>query len=138
MFECKEGSVILMRQKADGYKHLTIILCDPDSDYRIVIVNITKYREDKDPTCILHRDDHPWLYYDQSCVKYDSAEIVDANKIEDYINHGYGEVEECFDDDIFLDILCCAFESQGTKIEVKDFLSKIIDYDLECADSDEN
>jgi hypothetical protein len=131
MFSCQEGSVVRMRQKSGGYKHLTIILNNPTPDYEVVVVNVTGYEDGKDGTCKLLKDDHPWLYYEKSYITYGDAQIANGELIEEYVNN-YGSIESRFEDSIFIEILCCAMESDNTPDDVDEFLRNYVDYDEVC------
>jgi hypothetical protein len=60
----------------DTYRHLWVIVSDPDQDpEKVVIVSITEAHPKKDTACILQPHDHPFLYK-ESCVAYDLANLV--------------------------------------------------------------
>lgn len=63
-------------------RHLYVVLSDPGQDSEnVLIVNVTTYGPGKDDSCILNVGDHPFLAH-KSCVRYLSARIASAAKIE--------------------------------------------------------
>jgi len=56
--------------------HLWIILSDPQADpEKILVVNLTSWRQDKDQACVLEVGDHPFVRH-KSCVSYRGAKVV--------------------------------------------------------------
>ena len=66
---------------ADYDTHLWIVISDPRiKDEEIVIVNMTKIRDDKEKICILEVRDHPYIRH-TTCIYYEGAKIVSASHL---------------------------------------------------------
>lgn len=63
-------------------QHLWIVVTNPSSENRVLIVNITAFKSWQDQTVILNRGEHPFIT-ERSCVFYREAEIVDNAKLDD-------------------------------------------------------
>lgn len=68
--------------------HLWIVISDPEvNPDKVVLVNFTKYRADKDQACIVERGDHPFLSQ-KTCVEYRGAKTVPAKALQDLLDGG--------------------------------------------------
>jgi len=71
------GDTFLVDRPNTSYdSHLWIVISDPavDAD-RVVIVNLTSHRADKDQACVLEVGDHPYVAH-RTCVNYNGAKVV--------------------------------------------------------------
>jgi hypothetical protein len=68
--------------------HLWIVLSKPELDPdRVLIVNLTSWREDKDQACMSEPADHPYVSR-RSCVNYRASKIADGAQIERLVQSG--------------------------------------------------
>lgn len=68
--------------------HVWIILSDPQADRtRIVCVNLTTWREGKDPTCIILAGTHARVTRD-SCIPYNRTMLRSINELERLFGSG--------------------------------------------------
>jgi hypothetical protein len=130
-FKIGRGTTFMMKHNVNIVMHLSISLNDP-VDNKFVLVNITSIDPTKETKCIISVGDHPWISK-ESCVYYAGAQIVSADKVEEYVTT-FSCAQPEFSEEIFLDILCCAFESDTTPNDVKEFLNSIYNYNDVCCD----
>ena len=72
---CGDTMIVTLPQ-ASVDSHLWIVISDPDADPdKVVIVNMTSWREDKDQACILNIGDHPYVSR-RTCINYGGAKVV--------------------------------------------------------------
>lgn len=75
----KAGDTFLATQ--GPYRHLRVILSDPDVDPdHVLIVDLTTWEDGKDPSCIIKGGEHPWVTHD-TCVDYVYGKIVGRDVI---------------------------------------------------------
>lgn len=68
--------------------HLWIVISLPQHDpEHVVIVNLTTYTREKDPTCLLDVGDHPWITH-ATCVQYQDAKVVAESKLDSLVQGG--------------------------------------------------
>ncbi|MEI7836536.1 MAG: hypothetical protein WCK05_08995 [Planctomycetota bacterium] len=68
--------------------HLFVVLSNSDYDAgHIVLGMFTTWEAYKDPSCILHPGDHPFLDHD-TCVDYQTAPLLSAKELDDQIRAG--------------------------------------------------
>lgn len=103
-------------------KHLHIVCCDPNEDGDVVIVSIASYVNHLcDGTCILQANDHIWLRH-QSYVLYRSAQIIEAEKLENRIADGEILERDDMNAQAFLRVRNGICNSPHTKRKVKKFM----------------
>ncbi|MBN1809990.1 MAG: hypothetical protein JW909_13055 [Planctomycetes bacterium] len=109
--------------RGKGDDHLWLILTDParDSDCRTVIVNITTYRAEKDHSCLLDVGDHPFIRH-RTCIAYDYARIIKANRLEKLETDGIIHFEQPFSADVLRRIMAGAVSTRKMPIRVQDFV----------------
>jgi len=74
--------------------HLWVVISDPIADpFRIVLVNFTKHRPDKDQACILEVGDHPFIRQ-TTCVEYRRAKIVSQEELDALIELPQVQIRE--------------------------------------------
>lgn len=84
----------------DKYRHLWVILSDPDQDPdEVVVVSITEAHPKKDMSCVLQPHDHPFLYK-ESCVAYDLANLTSVTDLILARDNGDLEPEEPMDPEV--------------------------------------
>ncbi len=64
------GDTFLVDEPATSYdSHLWMVVSAPERDRdRVVILNLTSWRADKDQACVLEPGDHPYVRH-RSCVR---------------------------------------------------------------------
>jgi len=94
-----EGDAFLLSLPTDPeVKHFYVVLSDPsrDSD-NIVIANLSTWQDGEDDACFLNSEDWcqecPFLNHD-SYVRYRSARLVSASKIEEWLREGIASSKE--------------------------------------------
>ncbi len=85
----KAGDTFLVAEPGTSYdSHLWMVLSDPQSDpERVLIVNLTSWREDKDRACVLGPGDHAYVRH-RTSVNYAGAKLVSAAEIEGLLESG--------------------------------------------------
>src|SRR5437016_6661893 len=92
--------------------HLWVVLSDPIADpIRIVLVNFTKHRQDKDQACVLQVGDHPFIRV-PTCVEYRRAKIVTNEELETLTGLPQVEIREPLSDDVLQRILAGVHNSR--------------------------
>lgn len=57
-------------------RHLWIVLSDPEQDpHRVLLVNVTSWRADKEQVCLLNPGDHECVEHN-SVINYEDARVV--------------------------------------------------------------
>ena len=96
--------------------HLWIVLSDPSVDAeRVLIANLTSFRDDKDQSCILLPDDHP-IVTKKTCVNYGGIKPVRAADLERLLNAGQIKPHEPFRPDVLARIRQSAAHSTRIKL----------------------
>ena len=68
--------------------HLHIIISDPSlNPYRIVTVNFTSWRADKDHSCIVESNEHPFITH-RSCIDYRREQLISLAVYEQVLESG--------------------------------------------------
>jgi hypothetical protein len=68
--------------------HLWIVISDPALDpQRVVLVNMTSHRADKDQACVLEMGDHPYVSH-RTCIEYRRAKVVRDGDMEALLSAG--------------------------------------------------
>lgn len=68
--------------------HLHIIISDPSLNTdRIVTVNFTSWREDKDQSCIVESNEHPFITH-RSCIDYRREQLISLSDYERVMESG--------------------------------------------------
>jgi hypothetical protein len=100
------GDTILIPEPGTSLdSHLWIVLSDPIADSeRIVLVNFTKHRPDKDQACVLQQGDHPFIRQ-LTCVNYRQAKIVSEDQLERLVHCSHVEKREALSPDVLERIL---------------------------------
>jgi len=82
LFTGKVGDSVFIDDLGSGHRY--VILTQPNADNKVVIVNFTTKRIDKDCTVTLNYRDHPSLFPNQTVVNYPyaSLEPLDKFKVE--------------------------------------------------------
>jgi hypothetical protein len=61
--------------------HLWIIISDPGQDAeKVLIVNMTSWKPQKDQACILDVGDHPYIQH-RTCINYREAKVVTLEQL---------------------------------------------------------
>jgi hypothetical protein len=71
----------------DGTPHLSIVVVDVPVTQEILVVSVTTYNDEKDPTCLLKVGDHPFIRH-ESCISYRNARRVSHVALQALIDHG--------------------------------------------------
>jgi hypothetical protein len=81
-------TLIIERPGTSLDSHLWIVISDPSVDAdKVVIVNMTSWRADKDQACILNVGDHSFVIH-RTCVSYEDAKILTTENLEKLITSG--------------------------------------------------
>lgn len=69
--------------------HLWVVISDPDAHPtdKVLIVNLTSWRKDREQVCLLSPADHPFISR-KTCVNYAESRIVDRAKVEKALDSG--------------------------------------------------
>jgi hypothetical protein len=67
--------------------HLWILISDPIQSDECVIVNLTSWRADKDQSCVLEHEDHPYIVH-RTCVNFIEAKRIKISAIQAGIQKG--------------------------------------------------
>ena len=95
--------------------HLWIVLSDPSVDAdKVLIVNLTSFRDDKDQSCILLPGDHPFVTK-KTCVNYGGIKVVAAADLERLLTAGHMKAHEPFGADVLERIRQSAAKSSHIK-----------------------
>lgn len=87
LFKALPKNTIHMPTSGVQSKHLFIVLTPPDGiPPKIVLVNISTRQARSDTTTIVLAGEHPFLTNQESIIRYDQAEIVDANTLINAVN----------------------------------------------------
>ena len=70
-----------------GTPHLSIVVIDVPVTEEILVVSVTTYNDEKDPTCLLKVGDHPFIRH-KSCVSYRNARRVSHVALQALIDRG--------------------------------------------------
>lgn len=85
--------------------HLWIVLSDPAKDpERVIIVNVTRWRDAQDQACVLEEDDHPWLTR-RSCVNYRDAKVVSLQHLQSILSGDQIEQRDPLSEDLLRRVL---------------------------------
>jgi hypothetical protein len=76
------GSTFLIDQVGIG-THLWVVLSDPDSDDKVVVVPLSTRRKLSECACVLDVGDHPFLTHETD-VKYESSRLVTVDFLARY------------------------------------------------------
>ncbi|HPO14636.1 MAG TPA: hypothetical protein PLI09_14430 [Candidatus Hydrogenedentes bacterium] len=71
----------------DGIPHLHVIVFVVEVAQEALVVSVTSYNEEKDPTCILNVGDHPFIKH-KSCISYRHATVTSYAVLNGLINTG--------------------------------------------------
>jgi hypothetical protein len=81
-------SFLIPQPGASLDSHLWMVLSDPAREpQRIVIVNLTSWRADKDQACVLEVGDHPFVQH-RTCVNFPMAKIVSRDQLQKLFDVG--------------------------------------------------
>jgi hypothetical protein len=67
--------------------HLWILISDPTQSPECILVNLTSWREDKDPSCVLEAGDHSFIQH-RTCVNFAAAKRVPIAWLEAAVQKG--------------------------------------------------
>ena len=68
--------------------HLWFILSDPNIDPdKVLLVNFTALRDDKDHSCVVKVGEHPYVRKD-TCVNYSGAKVVKISELQQLLASG--------------------------------------------------
>lgn len=70
-----------------GGAHIWVIICDPDGNNRVAIVNFTTTVPNCDNACVVRRGEHQTISRD-SIVFYSDARLVDKSKLDEAVARG--------------------------------------------------
>lgn len=76
----KAGDTFRFRSKET---HLWMVISDPEADSsRVLIVNMTTFRPDKEQTCLLNPGDHECVEHN-SCINYAESRVYSNAHLDD-------------------------------------------------------
>ena len=64
-----------------------MVISDPTQSERVLIVNFTSWRADKDQACVLEQGDHPYISK-KTCVNYKDAKLCETAKLDELVKNG--------------------------------------------------
>ena len=69
-----KGTTFWRKDEDSDYRHLRFIISDPDVDNKVLVVGMTKFKNNKreDTSCLLHPGEHKSIKF-QSRIRYDKA-----------------------------------------------------------------
>ena len=120
----KAGDTFLRpaRSTHNEKQHLWIVITDPNTENKVLIVNITSLKSWQDQTVILNRGEHPFIT-EPSCVFYREAEIVDNSKLDQAESMGAIAKRECCSESVINLIRSGVVASPQTRRVIKKFFS---------------
>ena len=85
----KSGDTFLIEEPGTSLdSHLWIVISDPAADPdKVLLVNLTSHRPDKDQACVLSKGDHPFIKH-KTCVEYRRAKLVSVVPMEHLLDSG--------------------------------------------------
>jgi hypothetical protein len=92
--------------------HLWIILSDPEIDpERILIVNLTTWKDYHDQACVLDGGEHPFVHH-RTCVNYPEARLSSLPQLFALQENGLLEPNERLSPELLRHIRNCAGDSK--------------------------
>jgi len=69
-----KGTTFWRKDEDSDYRHLRFIISDPDVDNKVLVVGMTKFKNNKreDTSCLLHPREHNCIKF-ESRIRYDKA-----------------------------------------------------------------
>lgn len=84
--------------------HLHVICTNPDATGRQLLVSISTWRDGCDPTCILQRHEHEWLWKDRSFVEYRYTQLRPHGQLVDRVRERVFEPQDDMNGQAFLKV----------------------------------
>lgn len=103
-------------------KHLWVVVSNPVADpERVVLVNLTSHRADKEDTCILMPGDHPFIAH-KTVICYERARATSLSKLVEVHRENQIVRQQPFSDDVLARIRDGLFRSIYAPKELKTIL----------------
>ena len=69
--------------------HLWVVISDPSAypDDKVLIVNLTSWKSDRDQSCTLEAGEHPFIKH-KTCVNYRESRLVDTADLDRAVQRG--------------------------------------------------
>ena len=116
------GDTFVNKSATNLPSHLWAVISNtqPSVD-EIVIVNFTSWRQGEDESCVLNKDDHPYIQH-RTYISYRDARVVSLAKLEELESRNLITRKETLDSDILARVREGAMVSRFVKLKIRKIL----------------